>query len=267
MVNRCVVEPGFSDHDIPLLDISTRIKLNKQAPRKVHLFNKAKEEEIIQSLETFKETFLEEAPLLSTEEMWQKIKSAIQSAMDKYIPSKLIRSSKQRIPWVNGTIKKEIHKKKKLYKIAKKTKTEENRRRFLEQRAHVQKSIRTSYEQYIEHSITGGEESGPTVQKNFWSHIKATKKDRSGTAPLKEHGLLVSDAKGKASILNRQYQSVFSKENPSNIPHPDSPPQPTMPDITVTEAGVLKLLTELKPNKASGPDKIPPRILKLAAKR
>ncbi len=33
MVNRCEVIPGISDHDIPLLDVSTRIVLNKTAPR------------------------------------------------------------------------------------------------------------------------------------------------------------------------------------------------------------------------------------------
>ena len=71
--------------------------------------------------------------------------------------------------------------------------------------------------------------------------------------------------KGKAEILNRQYQSVFSQEDPSFIPQPTTPPQSTMPDIIVKEEGVLKLLQGLKENKAAGPDCISPRVLKLAA--
>ena len=38
-----------------------------------------------------------------------------------------------------------------------------------------------------------------------------------------------------------------------------------MPPIIVTLAGVEKLLTNIKPNKASGPDAIPCRVLKDAA--
>ena len=39
-----------------------------------------------------------------------------------------------------------------------------------------------------------------------------------------------------------------------------------MSEITATEDGVFKLLTELKENKASGPDQLSPRILRIAAK-
>ena len=87
-----------------------------------------------------------------------------------------------------------------------------------------------------------------------------------GTAPLKENGLLHSDAKSKADILNRQYQSVFSQEDVDDIPEPDVPEYPAMPEIHVSDEGVFKLMSNLNVNKASGPDHIPSRILKIAAK-
>ena len=37
---------------------------------------------------------------------------------------------------------------------------------------------------------------------------------------------------------------------------------PSAPEINITCAGVLKLLQKLKPNKATGPDNIRPKILK-----
>jgi len=37
---------------------------------------------------------------------------------------------------------------------------------------------------------------------------------------------------------------------------------PPMPPITITVQGVDTLLTGLNPNKAQGPDEIPPRLLK-----
>ena len=50
--------------------------------------------------------------------------------------------------------------------------------------------------------------------------MKSMKKDRTGTSPLKENGLLVSDSKSNAEILSRQYKSVFSQETEDNIPEP-----------------------------------------------
>ena len=77
--------------------------------------------------------------------------------------------------------------------------------------------------------------------------------------------MLVSDPKSKANILNKQYKSVFSHEDPDHaIPEPNEPEYPAMKDIRVTEEGVLKLLSDLVENKASGPDQIPAKILKTA---
>ena len=126
----------------------------------------------------------------------------------------------------------------------------------------IRKSSWTHMEASI--SVADGEPTDKS-QKKFWQHIKATKKDRVGTAPLKENGLLVSDSKGKASILNRQYLSVFTREDPSNIPPLSDLPSSIMPEIVINRNRILKQLQDLKENKASGPDLIPPRVLKAAA--
>jgi len=71
-----------------------------------------------------------------------------------------------------------------------------------------------------------------------------------------------SDPLDKANILNQQYQSVFTQEDTTSIPTLDGNPSPTMPDIEVTTEGILSLLKRLNPNKATGPDMMPARILK-----
>jgi hypothetical protein len=138
---------------------------------------------------------------------------------------------------------------------------------FKNQNKQVQSTLRQAYWNHIEHNILDSdEENFGETQKKFWRRIKAQKRDRTGTAPLKEHGLLVSEAKGKAGILNRQYQSAFSQEDPNNIPAPEETEAPKMHKISVTEEGVLKLLSNLQEAKASGPDLIPSKVLKAAAK-
>ena len=81
---------------------------------------------------------------------------------------------------------------------------------------------------------------------------------------MKDNGSLFNASKDKATILNKQYQSVFTQEDTeSPILDPDGDPfSAGMKDITVSEEGVRKLLQMSNPRKASGPDMIPTRFLK-----
>ena len=56
--------------------------------------------------------------------------------------------------------------------------------------------------------------------------------------------------------------SVFTQENVSTTPDVPGPSYPTMDSIEITTEGVIRLLTNFNPNKASGPDKISNRFLK-----
>ena len=74
----------------------------------------------------------------------------------------------------------------------------------------------------------------------------------------------------KANILNKQFESVFFKPSPrslkqfakSSMSKLGHPPMSPMSAITITVQGVEQLLTGHNPNKAQGPDRISPRLLK-----
>ena len=55
--------------------------------------------------------------------------------------------------------------------------------------------------------------------------------------------------------------SVFTREGKTNIPSKGPSPHPTMPQIKVSRGGIKKLLSKVKPKKASGPDRFPARFL------
>ena len=81
--------------------------------------------------------------------------------------------------------------------------------------------------------------------KRFWCYIKSLRKDPSGFALLKDNGRLFSSPKDRANLLNHQFLSVYTRENPSSTtPEPDGFPLPGMYNITVTEQGVKKQTTE-----------------------
>ena len=58
---------------------------------------------------------------------------------------------------------------------------------------------------------------------------------------------------------------MFTKEDLENIPEMGSDPTPGLGPLILSEQGVLKQLSSLIPNKACGPDQIPPWFLKTFA--
>ena len=71
-----------------------------------------------------------------------------------------------------------------------------------------------------------------------------------------------SDASTKSEILNDQFLSAFTTEDTSSFPDLGTSDYPDAPEIRVHPNGVRKLLKNLKPHKATGPDDISPRFLK-----
>jgi len=66
------------------------------------------------------------------------------------------------------------------------------------------------------------------------------------------NGQPLSDSKEKANVLNKHFDSVFTKENISNIPImiPNNHPLPGMVDINFSIAGIQHQLSLLDMNKA-----------------
>ena len=91
---------------------------------------------------------------------------------------------------------------------------------------------------------------------------RLSKKDDPGVADFKVDGQIISDSETKSDLLNKQYSNVYTKEDLASIPAVGHSPKPTIGYLVVTLPGVIKQLTSLKPNKASGPDQIPPWFLK-----
>jgi hypothetical protein len=58
----------------------------------------------------------------------------------------------------------------------------------------------------------------------------------------------------KSSTSSFLQYSIFTTENTTNFPDLGDSPYPSAPPIRATEQGVVKLLLDLNPHKASGPD-------------
>ena len=263
LVNRVETIPGMGDHDAVMVESSLRPHKIAKPTRKVHIYRKADYAGFGEDLRNFKDDFLEQAERSDVNQLWTRFKDKIISGMEKYIPSKMLKGSRHRKPWATKRVKALQSKQKKLFSKKKKTKSGKTERAYRAVKAAAQREERKAYWNYIDNLIEVGDDDGKTPkQKRFWSYIRNTRKDNTGISPLKENGRLFSGAKDKADILGRQYESVYTHEDVSSIPEPVGEPFPPMKELQISDEGVTKLLREVNPNKASGPDSIPARILK-----
>ena len=53
--------------------------------------------------------------------------------------------------------------------------------------------------------------------KNIYSFVKHNKSENVGVSPLKSEGITHTKSTDKANILNRQFESVFSRPQPLSL--------------------------------------------------
>ena len=106
-----------------------------------------------------------------------------------------------------------------------------------------------------------------TNPKQFWRWINTVKGYRNPIPPLHDSGNTITKDFDKATLFNRYFCSVFTKENTSNLDSLTSESShPTIIDsISITPEEVHAELCHLSVNKACGPDNITSFLLKNAA--
>ena len=86
--------------------------------------------------------------------------------------------------------------------------------------------------------------------------------------PLETNGQhMATTDEEKATALNKHFAAQTKFSNEPTLPRPSQTtrPVPALNQITVTEAEVLSALNTLDPNKSTGPDELPTKILKMIA--
>ena len=144
--------------------------------------------------------------------------------------------------------------------------------KYKDTRREVKRLIRKEYWNYVCSLFEENHDeidSRPCL-KRFWTYIKHQRSSSVGISPLRYEGKLVTEPKEKADILNKQFFKAFSSGlQYSSVEFHDKCEMDTseknisiMKDIEITDKGIEKLLQGLNPAKATGPDGLPPRVLK-----
>ena len=261
-VENIEVIPGLSDHHGITFNVKTEVNRNKKKPRKVYLFRKANEAGLREELIDLNSMFFRTATNKSIERNWNLFKSGILDAISKHIPTKIL-GTKQDVAWMTYDIKRMIKARKRLYKKCKSGNDQTTKKKHDKLSQKIKGQLKTKVNDYINGIL---EENIKSKPKKFWRFIRSKRNENMGVSPLiNSSGKLVTDSKGKADVLNKQYQSVFTQEKTGTLPDIGESSIPSITDITFTIPGIEKLLKGLDTSKSNGPDEIPLRILKECA--
>ena len=253
---KCIGTPGFGDHDTAVLaEIQCHPQRRKKLPRKVFCWNKANLE-MLHALQNNLGNLLTRITVdTPVDTIWKDFKEILLTSQEKHVLSKTT-STRYSKPWINKESKRLIRIKNRRYKNFKRTKQTADWEKYQEAARTSKKSCTNAYNNFIKTTTEGNQ------KKKLYSIIKAKRTEITGVAPLKVNDKTHTKDIDIAGILNEQFTSVFSDDDGSIPTSLGTPTDSQIDELIITRNGIVKLLNDLNPNTASGPDKISGRILK-----
>ena len=181
--------------------------------------------------------------------------------MVDFIPSKMSKS-RHHLPWISPCLKRQMRKRDRMFKKAQRNSSTTNWQAYRQYRNKVAKLVQQAHHEYINNVIGSSLTENP---KSFWSYVKLCRTENIGIPPLRQDDKLYPTDKDKAECLNSYFKSVFTEEG-THQDHIQGPsPYRDIGHLHIHRPGVEKQLQQLNPSKASGPDELSPRLLKLIA--
>ena len=193
------------------------------------------------------------------------------TAAAETIPIKTVRTRAQDKPWVNATLKREIRKRDRLFKLAQRYRTEHHWSVWRQQRNLTTTLNRNLKENYLANQvqILLKTKKNPHDYHQILKNMLGRSKTETVPPLIGPDGIPTTNDSDKAELLGDFFagQSQLDIDNDHPLPRtaPVDPPPPTLSNITVTEDEVLRVLNSIDPNKSTGSDNIPPKLLKMTA--
>ncbi len=214
-----------------------------------------------------KETLLSEAKNKDPETMWNSLKSKLISLRNEFVPLTIIKTGVNNVKGSFPIDKKtqeaimEKHKAHRRWMRGNRRGDQSMRSLYTKSRDKAKRLIRRS-KRLFEKGIASRVKSNP---KEFWKYARMKLKTKSGISPLlenvKDPNSLKFDDKEKANILQKQFSSVFTKEQRGNLPKMDPRTEKKIEKLLITEEKVKNEILKLNVNKSCGPDEISPFLL------
>ena len=193
------------------------------------------------------------------------LNSTILSLTKECIPNKSIRVRTSDPPWITTLLKRQIRKRKRLYRKAKQTNLERHWIKFRQLRNETNTMICNSKQQFYD-NIAEKLKTKSLSSKDWWSTLKTfiSPNLNSAIPPIESEGIIYTDDFEKANLFNNYFQGQTILDD-SNAVLPELPEHSyltSLSSIAFDPQEVEEILRTLKTDKASGPDGLSNRILK-----
>lgn len=210
----------------------------------------------------------------NTDDIWEHSSSLYTEVIDLYMPCKKKYIRGDQLPWITPEISYAISKRNRMLRKFRKNRTDNNWEQFRIQRNMVTSLKRKSLKSYFIQVSADSKHPG-----EFWSKFRPLLPSKGvpvQSITLLEGGQLITDPSLVANIFNNYFVTCVSDHIPdlhedALITHPSVREiQQRFGDMsfafrTVDALSVKRLLNDLKPNKATGPDLISPKVLRISA--
>ena len=262
--------PSLSNHTDTIVEIKLNRTKHTKIRRKIFDYKRADWQSLRRQIADHNwERIMEEKDVDNMALKWTE---DFTEMINLCIPTKEITTNPEEPPWITREVKHSMNQRDKAHKKAKKSNRDEDWQNFKILRNRVQDVIRESKEKNDEALAERIKESNQNDEKLWWKLTKqfyASKQNsRAQDPPLIVEGKEIEDNKEKAEEFNKFFLEASNLQVPPNttLPEKKEPTGETLGIIEVTDTKVQAALLNLKPNKASGPDNISPRVFKQVAK-
>ena len=269
------VPSDISDHDASIFFIECPKFQTRSFQREVWLYERTDHENLSSKLDTVDWNALL-SDLEDVDEMCNTFTEIFLRVARECIPTKMVTMRNSDRPWFNSELRREIRKRDRIRKIAKKFNKQSDIDKYKKQRNKVnnlKKTAKEHFEQNLDTLIL----ENISNPKTYWKIMKMLIKSNKGCSnipPLQniiqDEGLVevVYEDDEKCELLNKYFSFISSLED-ANIPLPDIEHRTNnfLRDIVITTDEIVDIIKILNPNKASGPDIISHKMLKLCPEK
>ena len=192
-----------------------------------------------------------------SETAWRKFKLVLSSLIDKFIPSVVVKEN-HHPPWFDDETFKMHQKKTRLRLKYKESGLLNDYDRYSECRKQFKVLLNEKMQSYVE------DEYDPSlISKKFWKYLKSTSGGSRVPETVNYGSRFRNNPGGQSELFNEFFCDQFSEASNYDIDIDFSHDMEF--DIDFDFRRVRKLLKNVKPNKAAGPDNIHGKILKNCA--
>ena len=258
---------GTSDHNPVLIQLDISASRDKPYKRKVWCYEKANFWDMRGHLSSTDWSTLFKDYDNDPEKTCTKITEVICDAMDAYIPSKTVSRKTGDKVWFDDKCRRLAKRKRRIYRKGKKVSTPENKDKFVQARKafnQAERNAKRNYSMKLKNDLADRSLSS----KKWWGIVNSLS-GRTGHSeiPAIEHsGTVHTRAKDKANIFCKTFAEKCRLEDGHHQPQEATVhPRVMLENIVFKPKDITKILRSLKPDKASGPDQVPSRVLKECA--